>query len=169
MRLCRSLLVLMLLSSAGQASSEMLIGYAFVNGINGLNLEWAGQRNTVYAVPGTYLDDGGLSDDWRWVAGFRHRIDRGYTNINGFYTGLMVWDLGGEKRYERLGAGFEVGHQWVKEYTRTTLSAGVAVLESLDCQDYLRSSSCDSVEEREQNDLDVEPGLILSLTISLRR
>ena len=45
----------------------------------------------------------------------------------------------------------------------------MAVLESLDCQDYLRSSSCDSVEEREQNDLDVEPGLILSLTISLRR
>ncbi|MCK5874283.1 MAG: hypothetical protein KAG82_06295 [Alcanivoracaceae bacterium] len=169
MRLCRSLLVLLLLSSAGQASSEMLVGYAFVNGISGLNLEWAGQRNTVYAVPGTYLNDEGLSDKWRWVAGFRHRIDRGYTNINGFYTGLMLGDLGGEKRYERLGAGFEIGHQWVKEYTRTTLSAGVAVLEPLDCGDYLAESSCNTQEERDKNDLDAEPGLILSLTISLRR
>jgi hypothetical protein len=169
MRLRRSLFAMLLLVCTGQASSEVLIGYAFVNGINGLNLEWAGQRNTVYVVPGTYLVDGGLSDDWRWVAGVRHRIDRGYTNINGFYTGLMFGDLGSEAKYERLGAGFEIGHQWVKEYTRTTLSAGVAVLEKLDCADYRRATACDTVEERERNDKDMEPGLILSLTISLRR
>lgn len=169
MRLYRSLLAAMLLSVAGQASSEVFVGYAFVNGISGLNLEWAGQRNSVYVIPGTYLVDGGLSDKWRWVAGVRHRIDRGYTNVSGFYTGLMVGDLAGESRYERLGAGFEIGHQWVKEYTRTTLSGGVAALESLDCSDYRGATSCNTEQKRKDNALDMEPGLILSLTISLRR
>ena len=169
MRLHRSLLAALLLSVAGQASSEMLVGYAFVNGISGLNLEWAGQRNSVYVVPGTYLVDGGLSDKWRWVAGVRHRIDRGYTNVSGYYTGLMVGDLAGEHRYERLGAGFEIGHQWVKEYTRITLSGGVAALQSLDCSDYRRAVFCDTAQERKDNALDMEPGLILGLTISLRR
>jgi len=169
MRLYRSLFAALLLSVAGQASSEMLVGYAFVNGINGLNLEWAGQRNTVYVVPGTYLANSGLSDKWRWVAGFRHRIDRGYTNVSGYYTGMMVGDLGGEHRYERLGVGFEIGHQWVKEYTRTTISGGVAALESLSCSDYRRATSCNTAQKRQDSALDVEPALILGLTISLRR
>jgi hypothetical protein len=169
MRLYRSLFAALLLSVAGQASSEMLVGYAFVNGINGLNLELAGERNTVYAVPGTYLADSGLSDNWTWVAGFRHRIDRGYTNVSGYYTGMMFGDLAGEHRYKRLGAGFEIGHQWVKEYTRTTLSGGVAVLEGLSCSDYLPAVSCNTATKRQDNELGVEPGLILSLTISLRR
>ena len=169
MRLRRVLPAMLLLSLTGQAWSETLIGYAFVNGINGLNLEWAGERNSLYVVPGTHLNNSGLNEKWRWVTGFRHRIDRGYTNVSGYYTGMMLGDLGGEKRYERLGVGFEVGHQWVKEYTRTTLSAGFAVLESLDCEDYAVAAACVDPEDREARDLDVEPGLILSVTISLRR
>lgn len=169
MRLRRVLPALLLLSLTGQAWSETLVGYAFVNGINGLNLEWAGQRNSLYVVPGTYIRDRGLDDKWRWVTGFRHRIDRGYTNVSGYYTGLMLGDLGGESRYERLGAGFEIGHQWVKDYTRTTLSAGFAVLESLDCADYSSPAACADPDDRAARDKDVEPGLILSLTISLRR
>jgi hypothetical protein len=169
MRLRRLLPVALLLTLSAPASSEVLVGYAFVNGISGLNLEWAGQRNTVYAIPGSYLVDGGLSDSWRWVAGFRHRIDRGYTNVTGYYTGVMVGDLGGESRYERLGAGFEIGHQWVREFTRTTLSGGVAVLQELKCSDYRSETFCSNEDRRESAHLDMEPGLILSLTISLRR
>jgi hypothetical protein len=169
MSLRRSLLAAVLLLSASYSHAEMLVGYAFVNGISGLNLEWATKRNSYYVVPGTYLVDGGLSDDWRWVAGFRHRIDRGFTNISGYYTGVIVGDLGGESAYERLGVGFEIGHQWVTEYLRTTVGAGVAVLEEKECSDYRTDAFCSSETRREQAKLDVEPGLILTLTISLRR
>jgi len=165
----RRFLAVSLLLIAGQSHSEVLVGYGFVNGISGLNLEWAGERNSFYVMPGTYLVGGGLSEKYRWIAGMRHRIDRGYTNINGFYTGAMVGDLGGESRYERLGLGFEVGHQWVREYTRTTLSGGLALLQKLDCDDYRAANECNTPEQRDDNALDMEPGVIIGLTISLRR
>lgn len=170
MFLRRSLMALFLsFGLAGAAHAEFLIGLAHIGGITGPNLEWAAKRHTLYAVPGVHLGSGGLEDDVRWVAGSRFRLDRGFTNTSGFYSGVMLGDMGGERTYERLGVGLEIGHQWVKEYVRTTVSATLAVTEELKCGDYLSSAQCDTPEKRKLNDKDMEPSLLLGITISLRK
>jgi hypothetical protein len=161
-------LVCLILLLSSPAMAEKLIGFGYVNSLVGVNLEWAFERNTVYALPGFNIDyggsessnddivtedEGGLqTDDFRWILGMRHRIEGGSTASDGFFTGVMVGDLGGRQQYERLGVGGELGYQWVKDYTRWTLSAGLAGL-----------------EEQEERNLDAEPEAFLSLTISLRR
>jgi len=142
-----ALLLLPVLSRA-----ELLVGIGYMNGVVGPNLEWAWQRNTAYVLPGAHLGNQGLEDDFRWVAGMRHRIDRGTTVTSGFFTGAMVGDLGGEKHYERLGVGGELGHQWVGNFLRLTVSGGIALLEEL-----------------KEEDLDMEPQLTIGVTLSLRR
>ena len=146
-----ALCALLLLPALSQA--ELLLGIGYVNGMVGPNLEWAWQRHTAYVQPGAHLGDYGLEDDeLRWVAGMRYRIDQGTTVTSGFFTGLMVGDLGGERQYERLGIGGELGHQWVGNYLRLTISGGMAVLEEL-----------------RERDLDVEPQFLLGVTLSVRR
>lgn len=162
-----SLLVLLPLSAT---ADEALIGLGYLNGLVGLNLEWAKEKNSFYALPSTYIGSGGAEDDeFRWVAGWRHKMERGRMDESGFYLGLLAGDLGGEKHYERLGAGVELGHQWVKDYTRWTLSGAVGVLESLDCSDYRSSAGCNSVKKQDQYELDAEPTAILGISVSLRR
>ncbi|MCK0538434.1 hypothetical protein [Alcanivorax quisquiliarum] len=146
-----ALCALLLLPALSQA--ELLLGIGYVNGMVGPNLEWAWQRHTAYVQPGAHLGDYGLEDDeLRWVAGMRYRIDQGTTVTSGFFTGLMVGDLGGERQYERLGIGGELGHQWMGNYLRLTISGGMAVLEEL-----------------RERDLDVEPQFLLGVTLSVRR
>lgn len=146
------LLCLLVLFAASPAMAEGLIGFAYVNNLNGLNLEWAFERNTVYAVSGFHTDDNGIdTEDFRYLVGARHIINDGNTETSGFYTGFMAGDLGGRRQYERLGVGGELGHQWVTEYTRWTLSGGLAVL-----------------EEIEERNLDNEPEAFIGFSISLR-
>ncbi len=150
-------------------ADDPMIGIGYVNGLVGVNLEWATTQNSFYALPAYYVDSSGLdTEDLRWVAGWRHKMERGMMDESGFFTGLMAGDLGGENHYERLGAGFEIGHQWVKPYSRWTVSAAVGALESLDCADYEPAFRCDSEEEREQNQLDVDPVVVLGVSYSYR-
>ncbi|EKF74014.1 hypothetical protein A11A3_10926 [Alcanivorax hongdengensis A-11-3] len=152
------------------ASADTLIGLGYLNGLTGLNLEWAGKRNSFYGMPAYYLDSGGLdTEELRWVAGWRHKLERGKMAEKGFYSGVLVGDLGGERHYERLGVGLELGHQWVTPYSRWTVSAAMGAMEPLDCEDYHRASRCDTPEERDQYDLDVEPTVVLGVSFSLRR
>lgn len=146
-----ALCALLLLPALSQA--ELLLGIGYVNGMVGPNIEWAWQRHTAYVQPGAHLGDYGLEDDeLRWVAGMRYRLDRGTTVTSGFFTGFMVGDLGGERQYERLGVGGELGHQWVGNYLRLTISGGMALLEELS-----------------ERDLDAEPQFVLGVTLSVRR
>lgn len=148
----RILLLVVTLMLAPASLAEGLIGYAFVNNINGVNLEWAFERNSVYVVPGVFFDSGGAdTEEVRWAAGFRHRIDEGTMDTSGFYTGLMAGDLDGRRQYDRLGAGGELGHQWVTDNTRWTLSAGLVAL-----------------EEQEERELDAEPEVFFAFSVSLR-
>lgn len=143
--------LVLLLSSPVMA--EGLIGFAYVNNLNAINLEWAFKRNTVYVASGAHTGTNGLeTDDIRYVAGARHIINDGATDKSGFYTGFMGGDLGGRKQYERLGVGGELGYQWVTDYTRWTLSGGLAVL-----------------EEIEERNLEKEPEAFLGFSISLRK
>ncbi|KGD65988.1 hypothetical protein Y5S_00460 [Alcanivorax nanhaiticus] len=158
-----------LLPFSAQAD-DALIGLGYLNGLVGINLEWATTQNSFFALPAYYVDSSGLdTDEFRWVVGWRHKMERGMMDESGFYTGLMAGDLGGERHYERLGAGFEIGHQWVKPYSRWTVSAAVGALEALECADYKAEFRCDSEEERDQNDLDIEPVVVLGVSYSFRR
>ncbi len=138
----------------GLASAELLLGAGYVNGVIGPNIEWAGERNTFYILPGGHVASRGWDgfDEVRWVAGMRRRIERGRTAESGFFTGVLAGDLDGRHQRERLGAGAELGYQWVNEHTRWTVSSGMAVLEE--------------VEERNE---DVEPRLTIGVTATLRR
>jgi len=162
-----SFLVLLPLSAA---ADDALIGIGYLNGLVGLNLEWATEKNSFYGMPAYYVDSSGLdTEEFRWVAGWRRKMERGLMSEKGFYTGLMAGDLGGERHYERLGAGVELGHQWVKPYSRWTVSAAVGVLEALECGEYRGIRACDSEEERDRYDLDIEPVVVLGVSFSLRR
>jgi hypothetical protein len=130
----------------------MMVGYGFVNNINGVNLEWAFEHNTVYAIPGYYFDSGGaVTENFVWVTGFRHRLEEGSTRDSGFFTGLMAGHLDGRRQYDRLGVGGELGYQWVADHTRWTLSAGLAAL-----------------EEQEERNQDAEPEAFFAFSVSLR-
>lgn len=135
------------------ARAEFLIGIAHISGLTGPNLEWAGERTSYYVVPALESKRTGLGEDEvRWVVGLRHRLERGLTSTSGFYSGLTAGDLGGEDDYNRWGAGGELGYQWIKEYSRITLSSGVVVLEAV-----------------EEEELKEEPQLIIGITFSLRK
>ncbi len=153
MSLFRIFLLPVLLVSAVTARAEALIGIANVANITGLNLEWAGEHNSVYVMPGLELKSDGLREDnFRWTAGFRHRLERGLMSTSGFYSGLLVGNLGEHPNLDRYGAGAELGHQWVKEFTRIGLGAALLYMEPLD-----------------EVDLDGEPRVVLGINISLRK
>ena len=57
----------------------------------------------------------------------------------------------------------------MKPYSRWTVSAAVGALEALECADYKAEFRCDTEEERDQNDLDVEPVVVLGVSYSFRR
>lgn len=147
------LLPLVLLVSSAHLRADVLIGIANIANLTGLNLEWTGDHNSVYVVPALERSRMGLRDDkLRWIAGVRHRLERGSMASSGFFSGLMVGDLAGDKEYERLGAGGELGYQWAKEYTRISLSAALVVLEAVP-----------------EEELKEEPSVALGVTINLRR
>ena len=147
-------LVLLLLGFSAPVSAEWLVGAGYVNGVIGANLEWAGERSSFYVLPGAHVASRGwdITDEFRWVAGMRRRIEGGHTADSGFFVGLLGGDLDGRHQRERLGLGGELGYQWVTEHTRWTLSSGMAVLEE--------------VEERDE---DVEPRLTIGVSASFRR
>jgi len=149
----RVVLAAVVLFAAVPARAELLVGIASIANHVGPNLEWAGDRSSFYLVPGLEAKKDGLTGNKvRWVAGMRHRLERGLMSSTGFYTGLTVGDLGGENNYERLGAGGELGYQWVKEYTRMTMGASLVVLEAVP-----------------EQDLKEEPSVVLGITLSLRK
>ena len=57
----------------------------------------------------------------------------------------------------------------MKPYSRWTVSAAVGVLEALECGEYRGIRACDSEEERDRYDLDIEPVVVLGVSFSLRR
>lgn len=143
----------MLLLWSATLRADVLIGIANIANLTGLNLEWTGDHNSVYVVPALERRRTGLRDDKiRWIAGMRHRLERGSMDSSGFFSGLMVGDLAGDKDYERLGAGGELGYQWSKEYTRISLSAALVVLEAVP-----------------EEELEEEPSVELGITINLKR
>jgi hypothetical protein len=151
--LCRVCLVLIFLLTASNALADRVIGIGYVESMTGLNLEYMAEKRSFYGIIGAHLSTTGYeTDDMRWVIGTRKRIDRSLMMTKGFYTGFLAGDLGGRKQYERLGLGWELGHQWLTEHTRSTVSAGFAVL-----------------EEIEERNLDVEPGFFIGLTWGIRR
>jgi len=153
LNLFRFLLLPILLACALSARADVLIGIANVSNITGLNLEWAGDHNSYYVVPAFEQKSGGLSeDDFRWVVGMRHRLERGYMSTSGFFSGALVGNFGDLEDYDRLGAGAELGYQWAKEYTRISMSSALLYM-----------------EEVPEADTDAEPAVVLGITISLRK
>lgn len=148
----RILCLTVLLVLTPLARADGLVGLGFVNNVIGANLEWTFEHSTVYLVPGYYFDSGGArTDTLRWVTGYRHILEDGTTDETGFYTGVMGGHVDGKRQTERLGLGGELGHQWVTDNTRWTLSAGLVAL-----------------EERELHDESVEPEAFFAFSVSLR-
>ncbi len=147
----RILCLTVLLVLAPLTRAEGLIGLGIVHNVNGLNLEWTFEHSSVYVIPGFYFDSTGRADDLAWVTGFRHRLEGGAMSEDGFYNGIIAGHLDGTRGTDRLGAGGELGYQWVADHTRWTLSAGLAAL-----------------EERERFDKGVEPQAFFGFSVSLR-
>lgn len=148
----RTLLIVLLLSTAGAVRAEILVGLTQLDELTGLNLEWAGDHNSVYVMPAAERSSGGFKSKLRWAAGFRHRLEGGLTSNSGFYAGLIAGDIGGDKEYVRYGGGGELGHQWTRPGLRITASAALVVLEELP-----------------EEELETEPAVLMSVSFSLRR
>lgn len=142
----------LLLTLSLSAQAELLIGLGHIEKLTGPSIEWAGERNSVYVMPAYKLNGGGINtDELRWVAGVRHRLERGLTSESGFYSGFIIGDFG-KHRYQRLGAGLQLGRQWVKQYTRIAVDGGMVALESDPALNF-----------------STEPQFVLGITISLRK
>ena len=87
----RWLLSFLMLMPLPAVADDLLIGLGYLNGLAGVNLEWATEHNSFYAMPAMYLDSGGFdTDEPRWVAGWRRKMERGLMSESGFFTGLMA-------------------------------------------------------------------------------
>jgi hypothetical protein len=132
-----------------------LLGIAYVDNIVGLNLEWATSQSSFYVVPGVRVNQstgGAQKTSVRFVAGMRHRLDKGGMDDDGFFVGLIGGDLGGSADHRRNGYGGELGYQLVAKYTRWTVSGGLVVLDA----------------DKSRN-LNNEPAAVLGVSISLRK
>lgn len=165
----RGLLLLGLLSVA-PVKSEMLYGIGFANNLVGPQIEWAARHHSFYVLPGLLAKNGGFDvEDVRWVIGARYRLEGGTTVADGFYVGAVAGDLGKHNHVKRYGIGLELGHQWVTNNMRWTLGAGVAALESKKCEDYRSASAYGNADTKRGTEKEVEPALIITATMMLRR
>ena len=83
----RWLLSFLMLMPLPAVADDLLIGLGYLNGLAGVNLEWATEHNSFYAMPAMYLDSGGFdTDEPRWVAGWRRKMERGLMSESGFFT-----------------------------------------------------------------------------------
>lgn len=129
-RLAFSVLLAMLLPAAAQA--EFWLGVGVDGGIAGINIEVANDRGSAWILVGAYQSSTGfeLFDEMTAVAGVR-RYQTGYSQ-NGYFAGLFLGDVDGSDGEPRLGAGGELGYQWLTDNLRMTLQAGMALAEGDD-------------------------------------
>lgn len=109
------------------AQAEVYLGLTADGELIGVNIEMAGSVGSVYAVLGTYQGKTGYEfENLTGIVGLR-RFHEGAYNESSFFGGIFLGDVDGGSNYTRLGAGGEVGYQWVTTNLRMTLHAGMAL------------------------------------------
>lgn len=117
---------LFVLAVSTPARAEMLLGLMTSSGLNGVNMEWANDKGSVWVLLGAYQASTGFEpENLTGLVGMRRFLDGEFKK--GGFTGVFAGDVDGGTDYNRFGAGGEVGYQWVTTYLRTTLHAGVAL------------------------------------------
>ncbi len=112
---------------AAPAHAGMYVGLTADGELVGVNIEFAGSVGSVYAVLGTYQGKTGYEfENLTGIVGLRRFQDGAY-NESSFFGGIFIGDVDGGPAYTRLGAGGEVGYQWVTTNLRMTLHAGMAL------------------------------------------
>lgn len=123
-----SMIATVLVLFAAPARAEFLLGIVAANELMGTNFEWAGEASSTYVVLGTYQDKTGFNvENLTGYLGHR-RYAGGLFHKSTFFGGFYVGDLAGGPTYNRIGAGGEVGYQWLTDNLRVSVQAGVALI-----------------------------------------
>lgn len=109
------------------ARPEVLVGVTMNSGLNGINIDVAGDFGDAWILLGAYQAATGFElESLTAVAGYRSYLTGKY-NESGFFAGVFAGDVDGGPTYNRVGAGGEIGYQWITSNLRMTLHSGVAI------------------------------------------
>lgn len=148
-----------LLLASAPARAEMYLGLTADGQLLGVNIEFAGAVGSAYVVLGAYEANTGYEfENLTAIIGLR-RFQGGKYKESSFFGGIFLGDVDGGPSYTRLGAGGEVGYQWVTENLRTTLHAGMALVGEASGEGAPVTSSASA---------SIQPSPLLGASVSLR-
>lgn len=155
MRVLALLALLSALSVPSPAKAEVLLGLMTSNGLNGVNVEWVKDDNgSFWLLAGAYQASTGFEpENLTALLGMRRFLEGKYGA--GMFGGFFAGDVDGGTRHNRLGAGGEIGYQWLTKNLRSTLQAGVALA---------GEASGDAPPEGS----DIRPVLVVGASVSMR-
>lgn len=108
------------------------LGVGLFNDMLNLNVETVTDWGNFLVRAGTFGDGEAYGFNLSW----RKPLQGDDPRATGYYAGLFGGHVVGEHLYAsdelRLGAGIELGHHWVSDYTRFELTVGLGAAEPLE-------------------------------------
>lgn len=155
----------LLVSAFASADTTHYAGVGIYNGMVNANYELSFDTSAVVVRIGRYLQE---ANDPALNLSYRHYLNA-EKNVSDFFVGAVAGQIESERIYNkdfnRLGAGIEVGYQWVSEFTKITASMGVGAAESVEHTVNVGTAESPSYLTKE---LEMEPGLMAGVSIALR-
>lgn len=162
---CFVLSASLLVGASAVAETTHYVGVGVYNGLVNANYELSFDTSSVVVRVGEYLQE---ANDPAINLSYRRYLNA-EKNVSDFFIGGVVGHIESERIYgkdfNRLGAGIEVGYQWVSEFTKITASMGVGAAEAVEHRVNVGTAESPSYLTKK---LDMEPGPMAGISIALK-
>lgn len=141
-----------------QSTKDLYVGVGLFSDMLNVNVEKVTDLGNFMLRAGRFKNlDEGLSVNMSWRRPVDPDANDDYNgNTTGYYVGAfagqLATDVLGKERVQRVGAGFEMGHHWVSEYTRAEVTVGLGAMKA---------------EKSGTQELKMEPTIFFSFNIAL--
>lgn len=119
-----------------QSTNDLYVGVGLFSDMLNVNVETVTDLGNFMFRVGRFKNlDEGVSVNMSWRRPVDLDVNDTYNgNTTGYYVGAFAGQLAtemlGNERIQRVGAGFEMGHHWVKEYTRSEVTVGLGAMKA---------------------------------------
>lgn len=119
-----------------QSTKELYVGVGLFSDMLNVNVEKVTDLGNFMLRVGRFKNlDEGVSVNMSWRRPIDPDVNDVYNgNTTGYYVGAFAGQLASEvlgtERIQRIGAGFEMGHHWVTEYTRAEVTVGLGAMKA---------------------------------------
>jgi opacity protein-like surface antigen len=118
-------------AAAPAITHDLYVGVGLFDELMHVNVETVTRWGNFMLRAGRFHKIEPLAVNMSW----RKPLDSDDGNATGFYAGFFGGQIIGEEIDEearmRLGAGAEMGYQWVREYTRSEITVGLGAAEAI--------------------------------------